>query len=191
MVEQGTLTENHLADNERQIKLVEQKLRALQTDRNLEARELELRVEEERRKRELARAMIELERRYQSSTRDRAAQRQALESQQLQRQIEEARFRDTRERAALTGELLESSPLGGSEPIRSGDLLVIEIGGEPDVPRAHTVSSAGTIRLPLSAPIRVVGLTGDQVEEAIAKQLGARGLERTDVEVQVRRPRKE
>jgi beta-lactamase regulating signal transducer with metallopeptidase domain len=191
MVEQGTLTENHLADNERQIRLVEQKLRALQSERNLEARELELRVEEERRQRELERAMIEIQRTYQSANRDREIDRQVLEMRQAQRQIEERRMRDTRDRAAATQELLESTPLAGNEPIRSGDLLVIEISGEPDVPRAHTVSSAGTIRLPLSAPIRVADLTGDQVKDAIAKQLSARGLERADVEVQVRRPRRE
>jgi protein involved in polysaccharide export with SLBB domain len=95
------------------------------------------------------------------------------------------------ERAAAEGVLQGSTEVSRLEPIRSGDVLVIEITGEPDVPRAYRVSSEGTIRLPLSPAIRVLGLSGSQVEQLIVKQLSARGLQQADVAVVLRRPKGE
>jgi beta-lactamase regulating signal transducer with metallopeptidase domain len=73
------------------------------------------------------------------------------------------------------------------DPVRAGDVLVIEIRGEPDVPRAYAVQQDGTIRLPLSAPLRVQGLTATGVEQEVVRQLTARGLEHPSVAVKLRR----
>ena len=92
---------------------------------------------------------------------------------------------DAREtRTALLAGTVEA---GEADPVRAGDVLVIEIHGEPDVPRAYAVQQDGTIRLPLSAPLRVQGLTAAGVAQEVDKQLCARGPEHPSVTVKLRR----
>jgi beta-lactamase regulating signal transducer with metallopeptidase domain len=59
---------------------------------------------------------------------------------------------------------------------QAGDVLSIEIEGEPGLPRSYRVEADGSIRLPLLGAIRVAGLSAAQAEEAIAGALRARQL---------------
>ena len=101
-----------------------------------------------------------------------------------------ARTATVRDRRAVAENLVTGSvALGDNEPVRPGDVLVISIHGEPDVPRVYTVASDGTLKLPLSPPMRVRDLTAPEVEQLLVKQLTARGLDRPAAEVSLRRPR--
>jgi hypothetical protein len=172
-VEVGTLNPTELNQVEQQLRMLEQRLRALSTEHELDRRELELRRQQSEQMRELERAMVENER----------AERSVRSAAERAREIVADR-RTTAE--SVVG---QAAPLGREEPIRAGDVLVIDIHGEPDVPRAYTVAADGTIRLPLSRPMRVAGLTAADVEQEIVKRLSARGLERVAAEVMPRRPR--
>jgi beta-lactamase regulating signal transducer with metallopeptidase domain len=169
-VEAGTLSPTELGQVERQLVILEQRLKALQTEHDLDRRELELRREQTEQMRELEKVMAARER----------------------GEAVVVRERDARARVAVAESLASQSlPLDRAETLRAGDVLVIEIHGEPDVPRAYTVSADGTIRLPLSRPVRVAGRTAADVEQEIVRQLTARGLERVAVDVMPRRPRGE
>ncbi len=77
-----------------------------------------------------------------------------------------------------------------TETIRVDDLLIIEIQGEPDLPRAYVVQADGTIRLPLVGTLAVQKLTAAQVKEGVQKLLAKYRIESaTAVNVQLRRPR--
>ncbi|MFI5178571.1 MAG: M56 family metallopeptidase [Vicinamibacterales bacterium] len=62
-----------------------------------------------------------------------------------------------------------------SAPIREGDLLDVQVIGEPTLAPVR-VDADGTIRLPFVAAIKVAGLTPAQAGEAIVKQLAERHL---------------
>ena len=89
---------------------------------------------------------------------------------------------EARYKASLASErdlqLLSSSALvaDASETVRVGDLLVIEIAGEPDLRHIYVVSNGGGIRLPLIGNVPVLGLTTLQVGEAVSNELKKRQL---------------
>ena len=60
--------------------------------------------------------------------------------------------------------------------VRTGDVLVVEIAGEPDFPRAFAVAADVAIRLPLMGSLRVDGLTASEVADALARRLAANGF---------------
>ena len=73
--------------------------------------------------------------------------------------------------------LTSSAPVtDANETVRTGDLLVIEIAGEPDLRRIYVVSDTGVIRLPLIGTVPVLGLTAAQVGEAVGNELSKRQL---------------
>jgi beta-lactamase regulating signal transducer with metallopeptidase domain len=73
---------------------------------------------------------------------------------------------------------------------RAGDILTVEIAGEPDLPRHFTVDANGTIRLPLVGPMTVVNLTAQQVRDAVTAAVTERKLaEGRAVTVTLRRTR--
>ncbi len=73
--------------------------------------------------------------------------------------------------------LSSSAPIADtSETVRAGDLLVIKIAGEPDLPRVYVVADTGAIRLPLIGNVPVLGLTALQVREAVRRELTQRRL---------------
>lgn len=76
-----------------------------------------------------------------------------------------------------------------NEPIRSGDVLAVEIAGETELPRTYVVQPDGTIRLPLLGSIRVAGMTARQAEQTITKQIVPRFIRSATVHVSLRRPR--
>ena len=78
-----------------------------------------------------------------------------------------------------------------TETIRPDDIVVIEIHGEPDLPRVYVVQADGTIRLPLVGTLAVQKLTAAQAKDAVQKLLAKYRIESaTAVEVQLRRPRR-
>jgi beta-lactamase regulating signal transducer with metallopeptidase domain len=73
--------------------------------------------------------------------------------------------------------------------VQAGDILAIEIAGEPDLPRHFRVNPDGTIRLPLVGAITVAGLTAQQVRDTVAGALEQRQLaEGRTVTVSLLRP---
>ena len=108
----------------------------------------------------------------------RARQRAEEEYVKLLAEKESARER-TRvlESQAPTSLLEQSAPV--SDPgarVRTGDVLVVEIAGEPDFPRAFAVAADVAIRLPLMGSLRVDGLTASEVADALARRLAANGF---------------
>jgi protein involved in polysaccharide export with SLBB domain len=95
-------------------------------------------------------------------------------------------------RYALAEKVRTEPVANPNEPVRAGDLLVIEIAGEPDLPREYEVRTDGSIRLPLIGSVRVLGSTAAQVRDAVAKLITDRGLGKSPgVAVSLRRPRGE
>jgi protein involved in polysaccharide export with SLBB domain len=73
------------------------------------------------------------------------------------------------------------------ERIRIGDIMSVEIAGEPDLPRMYTVQSSGTIRLPLIGAIRTEGSTAEQVAKDLRSLLASRQLGDREVVVHTHR----
>ena len=76
-----------------------------------------------------------------------------------------------------------------NETVRPGDVLAIEISGEPDLPRAYVVQGDGTVRLPLIGSVRVQSLTAAKARDEIARRLEERRIEKKTVDVRLRRPK--
>lgn len=155
----------------------------------VEAEQARARVEEELRARGLRAEEMLL--RSENTVRDQAAYENLIRKLQS----ESERSRDElafvlasrmRDEQALTSSIEITAP---NETIRPGDILTIEIAGEPDLPRTYVVQSDGTVRLPLVGTIRVQRLTTRQAREAVQKQLTDRRIEVRGVEVGLRRPR--
>jgi len=71
---------------------------------------------------------------------------------------------------------------------RSGDLFVVQIVDEPDLPQTYEVKSDGTIRLPIVGVLRVQGQDARQVRDAIVKWFADHKMT-AQVELTLRRPR--
>ena len=99
------------------------------------------------------------------------SQRAARQAAAERAAIAEARQRD------LSGEFVGK---GSTEPIAVGDMLVIAIDGEPDLPANYRVSRAGTVRLPLLDTFSVSGRTAVDVETDIRRALDGARPERRD-----------
>jgi hypothetical protein len=125
----------------------------------------------------------------------RAAAEQEL--QERARLVEAARAeREARLIQARTVErderlLSSSAPVDDANAtVRAGDVLVIEIAGEPDLPRVYAVDSGGAVRLPLIGNIAVMNLKAAQVRDAVVRALTERRLAgKPAVTVTLRRPR--
>ena len=175
LVETGLLSPGALARLERDVAALERRVVTTKVDHELAARQSDLLARQAEKNREIDRVLLE---RALTDDERRATLERLLTDQELY------------ERVKRTTERLEpvaSSPT--TEPARAGDFVLIDIHSEPDVPRAYTVAADGTIKLPLSAPLRVAGLTAGEIQMAIVKQLTARGLSNVAAEVEVRRPR--
>jgi hypothetical protein len=81
----------------------------------------------------------------------------------------------------------ESARSGRMEPaadqtkaVQRGDMLRVTIQGEPDLPTTYEVREDGTIRIPLLAATKAMGLAAADVRAAIGKQLAERKLGSAD-----------
>jgi hypothetical protein len=141
---------------------------------------------------EMERALREIGTSGQAGRRRAAEQQEKREARSFDAAYAEI---EARYRAALASErdlklLSSSAPVAdANETVRGGDLLVIEIAGEPDLRRIYVVSDTGAIRLPLIGNVPVLGLTPLQVREAIRNELKKRQLvDDPVVTVSLRRP---
>lgn len=104
-----------------------------------------------------------------------------------------ARYRDLIERSnAMSGwaERNGEQRVESSAELQPQDRLMIEIEGEPELPREFTVRSDGSIRFPFLGNIRVQGSTTSQVQSVIRKLLSDRKLvSNPEVTVSARRRR--
>ncbi len=103
---------------------------------------------------------------------------------------------ELRLRAAMASErdlrlLASSAPVVDAKgTARAGDLLVIDIAREPDLPRVYLVADSGAIRLPLIGYVPVLGLTAAQIRDAVIRELTRRQLaDSPGVTVTLRRAR--
>jgi hypothetical protein len=88
-----------------------------------------------------------------------------------------AELEELRARYALQGS--PAMPPVVKEPdarAQPGDVLGLEIEGEPGLPRSYRVEKDGSIRLPLLGAIEVAGRTAREVGEAVAAALRERRL---------------
>lgn len=85
---------------------------------------------------------------------------------------------------------------GGGSPVQlsvsphyvvsAGDVLSLEVFGEPDMSRELRVSEQGTVSVPYAGSLQAAGLTLDQLEQEIVKRLGGSVLVAPQVTLGVR-----
>ena len=190
--EVGLASEETVRQAELQLRTLEQQLMAARVEQDLQKQEMVLRLREAEVARDsaLRRLVLEQTRREKMPEPDAQVDELRARIRDLERMLQ-ARYGLSREGAdeGLANTELVTDP---NDEARPGDLLVIEIAGEPDLPRQYQVRSDGTIRLPLIGSVRVGGSTAVQVRDAIAKLMADRKLG-TDrgVAVSLRRPRGE
>ena len=194
-VEVGTANPDEVEQLLLKIRQAERQMNDLNVARSLEEaklqlgqRELEQRDVYERRRA----AADELRRKIEAVERARAdgdvERDRQLERLRGVREVD-ARARTTlaarAELADVPAENLSMRPDG--ERIRIGDIMSVEIAGEPDLPRMYTVQSSGTIRLPLIGAIRTEGSTAEQVAKDLRSLLASRQLGDREVVVHTHR----
>jgi beta-lactamase regulating signal transducer with metallopeptidase domain len=178
---------------------VELELRRLDTEAEYRARAAALEAEERQNRRRHELLMREVER--ETLERERELSRQIEVEGRLQLQAEadaqalalplieleleptlEEKVRVTRERFEEINRRLQTiavpmhpvAPAGSTA--QAGDVLMVDVDGEPNLPRVYVVRADASIAFPLVGSIRVVGLTPAQVGEAITKELADRRL---------------
>lgn len=192
-VSTGLATREALAEVERQmaearqhLRMAEAEMQMRKADIDLRRRETETRAQYERRLLELEMAQIEAER---ASTADVARAREAAVAAAVRAgraPVEAVAPRPGRQMEVVLPETTE--PVPENEPARAGDVVRIQIAGEPELPRNYEVSGDGSIRMPFMGAIRVQGLTASQIREELTRQLAARGLKaNASVTVSIRR----
>jgi beta-lactamase regulating signal transducer with metallopeptidase domain len=205
LFETGMINRSTLAEVEAQIALAQRKLMTAKRESEIRKAALELRKLEVERLGDLDKQQLELElakRGLARAEQGRASfERATAEQQQVAAEVRAlaARLRQLQSENELRPERLRrlglegrgelGEPLPSSQTIDADMILMVDISGEPDLPREYAVNrETGNIRLPLLGSIRVVGRTGAQVQEDIRKLLVDRRLgEKPDVEVVVRR----
>jgi len=113
---------------------------------------------------------------------------EAIAKVQLDEMQQVERTKELLERKRAVAINAAGTPLGENEQARAGDVAIIEIQTESDLPRAYTVQSDGAIKFPLLGSIRVQGLTARQIGESLTKQFKDRKLTASGVQVSLRRP---
>jgi beta-lactamase regulating signal transducer with metallopeptidase domain len=188
--EVGVVDRSVISKLEMDLKNAESQLMAARAERQMLEADIELRLREAELRRQSERRAAELDRAMREAMGEPGAQYQEL-ARKLQ-ELEELLAKRTESRYAIAERMTAEPVANPNEPVRVGDLLVIEIAGEPDLPREYEVRSDGTIRLPLIGSVRVAGSTASQVRDAVARQITDRGLGKSPgVAVSLRRPRGE
>jgi beta-lactamase regulating signal transducer with metallopeptidase domain len=177
--------EAQLAAAAQQLKKAEVELDLRQSDIALRRQEAVARAMYERRLAELGMARMAEEVAAAARSADQATTRDVA------RAVEQAVAAAARaERESDIGRaVVETVTVARDEPARIGDVLALEVAGEPDLPERYTVRPDGTIRMPFVGSVRVQGMTADQIREAVASQLRERNLKANPtVTVTIRRP---
>jgi polysaccharide export outer membrane protein len=85
-----------------------------------------------------------------------------------------------------SGEIVEDTEVLADDVrpvIGPGDVMSVNIFGEPDLSGEHHVSSDGTIRLPLVGTLPVSGLTAEEANERVAAAYNAEFLKNAQVSI--------
>lgn len=203
LVDKGLASRDDLAKMENRIQEVELMMTHAREQRDVRLKELEALQGELVRQGELkqlhrgdlAKVYAEVQARAERQLREYRQAMEAYRASVAAEELREARARDVQGRAYPSevprGErlLAETVPVtGANETIRTGDVLSVEISGEYDLPRAYIVQGDGTLRLPILGSIKVAGLTVQQADQAITKQI-SRVNSSASVSVTLRRPR--
>jgi polysaccharide biosynthesis/export protein len=93
-----------------------------------------------------------------------------------------------RSKVAEAAKSLTAAATPGSNAYKIGpqDVLDISVYQVPDLQRTVQVAESGTVNLPLVGDVQAVGLTAQQVEQDVAKRLGAKYLQSPQVTVSVK-----
>ena len=190
-VEIGVADPTELARITNALKVAESRLHATQSERDARLGQAMLQIEAAKHKREYEKRQLEIEhaRRRVELERD-AEERVRLGLQQPQGEDRAAMERRTLEKilqAALKSDLETTVVADQRQPIVTGDVLSIEIAGEPALPRAYRVGEDGVIRLPLLGSVEARGRTADQVRDEIRRVLMDRRLKEDPVVTVTRR----
>jgi len=157
----GLAKPEEVADAELQVVQLQLKFVAARSELNLSQQAYEAR----RMSIEAMRDHERVQREYATSL-DRASRNEQVLRESVMREMA------SRERA-----LLESTPVQeATAQVRAGDVLVVTIQNEPDLPRSFVVSSDNTIRFPLVGAIRVGGMSLGDARAAITRALTDRRL---------------
>jgi beta-lactamase regulating signal transducer with metallopeptidase domain len=162
MMERGLGSADDVRRQTALLRNAEARLQAAQHQANISKRELELKQRA---------AELQLERERAQLDASQAGDPSYVE---ITRQLE-ALERMLRTLRAATG-ASDLPALAEGALIEPGDVLRVEIAGEPLLPVSYAVDERGEIRLPLLGALRAQGLTAMQVGEEIARQLAGKGL---------------
>ena len=93
-----------------------------------------------------------------------------------------------RKKVAEAAKALTAAATPGNNAYKIGpqDVLDISVYQVPDLQRTVQVADSGTVNLPLVGDVQAVGLTAQQVEQDLAKRLGAKYLQSPQVTVSVK-----
>ena len=187
-VEVGVVDRSVLIKLEAELRNAEHQLMAARAEHQMLGQEMNLRLREAELRRDTERRRAEYERALQESGGKPDARYEELARKLMELELLLVARGDGRYVLAERSNL--EAVTNSNELVRAGDVLVIEIAGEPDLPREYEVRTDGTIRLPLIGSVRVAGSTASQVREAVVKQITDRGLGKSPgVAVSLRRPR--
>jgi polysaccharide biosynthesis/export protein len=91
-------------------------------------------------------------------------------------------------KVAEAAKVLTAAATPGNNAYKIGpqDVLEISVYQVPDLQRTVQVADSGTVNLPLVGDIQAVGMTAQQVEQDVAKRLGAKYLQSPQVSVSVK-----
>jgi beta-lactamase regulating signal transducer with metallopeptidase domain/multidrug resistance efflux pump len=178
----GLVSASAVKEAEAEVTTMEAKLIAFRKQLQLQESEADLRSRQAERQAEIAeieRVLREIGTSGQEERRRTAEQQAKQEARSIDAAFAEIEARHSAANASERDQrfLSASTPVAdANETVRTGDLLVIEIAGEPDLPRVYVVGATGAIRLPLIGNVRVLGLTTLQVREAVRSELNKRQL---------------
>ena len=93
-----------------------------------------------------------------------------------------------RKKVAEAAKTLTAAATPGNNAYKIGpqDVLDVSVYQVPDLQRTVQVADSGTVNLPLVGDVQAVGLTAQQVEQDLAKRLGAKYLQSPQVTVSVK-----
>ena len=162
LVERGLMAPIDTNGLKDKIALLEQKLEEAQVAKVKpdEAVKKDLVIERQKH-RELAEAYLAKARDLQRFAEEQAKRREV--------RVREAVEKDRTVRVVPKVEKLTTEPV--NRPIAAGDIVLITIEGESELPTVYRIREDGTIRVPLLGAFKVIGQTPAQVREAIGTRL--------------------
>jgi len=159
-VKKGAASVSSIAEIDAKIAIAQNQLAAEQAEMEFHRRDADLR-----------RMEMALEREALRTDRDRE-----FSARKDAREFEAVGLRALNRKVAESLKELPTVELDPNAAAAVGDLVLVLIHNEPELPRTYVVQKDGTIRFPFLGAIRVEGLNTRQVRDALSKQLADRKL---------------